>query len=367
MKTSLYFQDDRSDKVYVIETVPQLHVADRFQVIAAWGRRGGTLQTGVKADMLRSDEAEQWHQQLVKEKLAKGYWTNGVDGPSVQRPSEIKAPASVKSNEVPALMLLNEVDVQTAESLLSDDRWILQPKFDGVRVLLTRNGFQVSGISRQNKPVALPKEVVDSAIQYAIAGRARSETAFVIDGELIGETFIVFDILVLNGADLWKETAAHRATTVTQIFGKKQTAILPILTAYGTREKRALYRSVFERGMEGVVLKKANAAYSPGRPNSGGPALKYKFVNTASVICTGQHGNKSSFEMALADGSGIGTCTVPPNKTMPEPGSVVEVRTLYRHSVNGKLIQPVFLRIREDVDPSDCTADQFHVKGQPRK
>jgi len=66
------------------------------------------------------------------------------------------------------------------------------------------------------------------------------------------------------------------------------------------------------------VIKDWSAAHSTGRPNSGGPALKFKLYATATALVTGHNGTKRSVSLGLLNASGsmvaVGNVTVPPNQ-----------------------------------------------------
>ena len=71
-----------------------------------------------------------------------------------------------------------------------------------------------------------------------------------------------------------------------------------------------------------MVFKRIDSPYIPGRPNSGGDQLKYKFVQSASVIVTGKNG-KRSVKIGLLHGErmvGAGNVTIPPGEKIPEEG-----------------------------------------------
>ena len=57
----------------------------------------------------------------------------------------------------------------------------------------------------------------------------------------------------------------------------------------------------------------------------------------------------------------VGNVSVPPNRPVPAPGAVVEVRYLYAYP-GGSLYQPVYLGVRDDVTPAECGARQLKYK-----
>lgn len=265
--------------------------------------------------------------------------------------------------DLPGPMLLNEATEQERSKFLASDDWLLQPKFDGHRCFLYCDEHgKVSGISRVGNQKGLDARI----IQAAQAWLRQNNQPFIIDGELIGETYVCFDVLRLGDTDVWRQPASYRAGQV-QVMWHEPGSIIGATTAFTRDQKERLYQACYRQGLEGVVLKKKSTPYKAGRPSFGGNGLKVKFWNTASVISLGQHGSKSSFEMGLADGREMGTCTIPPGKQIPRAGVVCEIKYLYVHDVGRKFVQPVFLGVRDDIRPEECTADQLRVKGEPRK
>src|SRR4051794_3548279 len=69
--TTLYFREGSSDKVYQAAIEPKNNL---FVVTFAYGRRGTTLQTGIKTPTpVDLSTAESVFDKLVREKTAKGY------------------------------------------------------------------------------------------------------------------------------------------------------------------------------------------------------------------------------------------------------------------------------------------------------
>jgi bifunctional non-homologous end joining protein LigD len=119
-----------------------------------------------------------------------------------------------------------------------------------------------------------------------------------------------------------------------------------------------------EEQREGIVFKRLDAPYTPGKPNSGGPQLKFKFVATLSAIVA-KVNDRRSVEISLFKGRSLVSCgnvTIPANHDIPEVGAVVEVRYLYAYRDSLALHQPVYLGPRDDIDPGECLASQLKFK-----
>jgi bifunctional non-homologous end joining protein LigD len=128
---TLYYTRGSSDKVYQasIEQADGGHVV-RF----AYGRRGATLQTGIKTNTPVSfNAAKRVYDKLVAEKSAKGY-TPGESGTLYQQTSkEARATGLLPQ-------LLYPVDESAVRKLIADPLWWMQEKFDGRRMLLQAGG-----------------------------------------------------------------------------------------------------------------------------------------------------------------------------------------------------------------------------------
>ena len=360
MKQTLFFKDDRSDKVYIVEIVPEGHL---FHVNFAFGKRIGTKQTGCKtsAGPVPLAYAQPMFEALVNKKIAEGYQPGDDSGP-IQYTNAL--PKSEATGMKIAPMLLNAIDETEALKLIADDDWLMQPKFDGERVQLHKSGTDVRGYSRKKLPVSLPKDVIAAALAFS--------RDFVLDGELIGDLFVCFDILQDGANDLTKTACTVRAGYVTTLWPHEGLGIVSSPIALTTDAKQAFYETLRQKGAEGAVFKRKSAFYKSGRPASGGDARKLKFWATASVIVSrhnkGKRGEtKRSVGIRLFDGTEVGNVTIAANQKTPPVGSICEVRYLYCHDVGGKLIQTNLLRVRNDIDASDCTADQFEVKGEERE
>jgi len=349
MKTqTLYYKDSRSDKVYTASV-------DNGTVQFAWGPRGGTMQTKTVAAASET-AANALYQSKLNEKLAKGY-TPGEDATPLETVGFDAKPEPCGPRLVPKPMLLNEITDAELLSLAPDPDIYFQEKFDGNRIILEKRDGRLTSYSRTGRVNnTLPGTIVKAALECPYE-------AFIIDGEIIGDIIWAFDLLA-GLADMRASRYSDRLGLLHSLFGSSQSGIRVVETATDPDSKLALFARCKSEGREGVVLKYAIAPYTPGRPNSGGPALKYKFVATASVIVAA-HNVQSSFNMKLFDGTELGRCTIPPNKTAPPVGAVVEVRYLYAHR-SGSLSQSVFLAVREDIEPSECTIDQLKFKGEAK-
>ena len=346
-KISLFFTEGASDKEYHAEIKA---AGNQFVVEFRYGRRGGSLKTGLKtAAPVDYPAAVKIYEELVKEKVSKGYST-GVDG----TPFEGTEKAGEVTGFVP--QLLNEISEEDAEALLTDDNWVMQEKMNGERrpVIIQES---VTGVNKKGLATALPQPV----FQALSALPMDSE----IDGEIIGDVLYVFDMTRMGSKDLRKQGFMTRFAAVAALLEADESPVRLVPVAWTTEDKRKLMAEVKARSGEGVVFKRKDAAYTPGRPNSGGTQLKLKFYASATCEVGGQNGGKRSVSIAVYDEDGkkveVGNVTIPENHSIPKPGEFVEVRYLYAYK-GGSLYQPIYEGPRTDQDRSDCGIGQLKYK-----
>lgn len=353
---SLHFHEGVSDKVYhaAIETRD-----DGCIVTFAYGRRGSTLTTGTKTPKpVPLEQARKVFDKLVKSKLAKGYRHTGESAGSYHRSDAEGRDTGIRPQ------LCNPISREEARALLKTERFCLQEKIDGRRMLVRKTEVGVNGINRRGLQVGLPGPIASEV--------ERLPGTFLLDGEAVGDRLHVFDLLDRDGVDHRGRGLIDRLTVLEDLLHDRNLdAIVPVPPAFHERDKRALWALLVRRNAEGVVFKARHSASSPGRPASGGDWLKFKFVEMASFIVAGRNGTRRSVGLALVDADGAlvsaGNVTIPANHTIPGKGTVCEVRYLYAHRESGAVYQPIYLGPRDDIPPAECTVDQLKYKPGPER
>ena len=347
---TLYFKQGSSDKIYQAA----IEQRDGGSVVTfAYGRRGTTLQTGTKTQApVNYADARRIYDKLVSEKMAKGY-TPGESGTPYQQTDKARQATGILPQ------LLNPIDLEGAAQLVTDAAWCMQEKFDGRRTLIRKEGDEVTGINRDGLVVALPDPVVRAALE--IPG------TFLLDGEAVGNTLIAFGLLEWDDIGYREKSYRDRLFALMQIVPGHGPHLRGAETAFESVHKAEMLARLRADNREGVVFKKLSAPYAPGRPASGGPALKCKFVETASFIVSRINAQRS-VSLGLLRGSEVvhaGNVTIPPNHAVPRPGVLVEVRYLYAFPESGCIFQPVYLGERDDIAESECSVSQLKFKAEP--
>lgn len=347
-RVALYYREGSSDKVYQAAIEP---VGDQFVVNFAYGRRGTTLTTGTKtASPVAYSTAQQIYSKLVREKKSKGY----AEG-------ENSTPYQHTDKQASGILpqLLNPIEEAEVDLLLRDNQYCAQEKFDGKHLLVRKQENQLTGINKKGFLVAVPP-----TIEKELRGLPGS---FISDGESIGDLYHPFDLLEYNDEDLRSlpyRIRLMRLIDVLLLNCPDYQAIRLVETAFSTQQKADLWQRLRREQREGIVFKRLDAPYVAGKPNRGGPQLKFKFVASASVVVT-KHNPQRSVEVGLLNGRNLVACgnvSIPANHTVPPVGEVVEVRYLYAYRDSLALYQPVYLGPRDDVKPGDCLVSQLKFK-----
>jgi ATP-dependent DNA ligase len=197
--------------------------------------------------------------------------------------------------------------------LPEDDGWLFEPKWDGFRAIVFRDGDEVYTQSRDLKPLDryfpelaepvrrnLPERcVVDGEVVIARDGTLDFEALLlrIHPAEsrvrmLAGETpasFVAWDLLAIDGDDLREATQAERRERLEKVLAG---ADQPIHLTPATTD-RALAEDWFGRfegaGLDGVIAKRLDAPYQPGKR----AMLKIKHERTADCVVAGFRWHKN--------------------------------------------------------------------------
>ncbi|MFL6593781.1 MAG: ATP-dependent DNA ligase [Luteimonas sp.] len=221
------------------------------------------------------------------------------------------------------------------ESLGPVDDWLLEWKWDGIRLQLIRRAAEVALWSRG-------EERLDGRFPEIEAAAASLPPGVVIDGELLGwregdsplpftalqtriqrrkpgpktlaETpvrVLAYDLLEHAGEDLRAHPLAHRRRLLAQLLerhGDPRLALSPEVRVDSWDQAARLRSAARERGVEGLMLKRRDSVYQAGRRR--GDWWKWKIdpltVDAVLVYAQSGHGRRSTlytdYTFALWDG-----------------------------------------------------------------
>ncbi len=180
-----------------------------------------------------------------------------------------------------APMLATSTDV-----LPTGDAWAFEPKWDGYRTLARIAGGEATLRSRNDNDLNARFPTVARALGLAV----RTPSA-VLDGEIcaLDETgrsgfgllqqgegslvFVAFDVLELDGKPLLDRTYLERRAMLERLV---DTTVQGVLLSPSFDDGAALEKAAREHGLEGVVAKRSNAVYQPGRRSPDWRKLKLK-------------------------------------------------------------------------------------------
>ena len=340
----------------------------------------------------------------------------GSPSPPDSAPAAATGSASTPGGN-PAVPVPSPMLAVTADRPFSRAGWMYELKYDGIRAMVAVDGSGVRVLGRRGRD-----ETLRFPEAAAIPTQLRSRSA-VLDCEIVvldeaghpdferlqsrinlegpGEarraadrhpaTFVAFDLLSLDGRDLTATELRIRKKTLRELVGPSG----PVLFADHVEEDgESFFAAVSELGLEGMVAKRADSLYQPGRRSP--DWIKVKAWRTQSCAIAGwteghgRRGHLGALVLALRGaggwehcgqvGTGFGEATIadllrrmgplrrptspiaaPPklteSVTWVEPRLVCEVRHA-GWTRAGVLRHPAFLALREDAGPEDCVREE---------
>ncbi len=282
--------------------------------------------------------------------------------------------------------------------------WRFEVKWDGIRAVVTRTRDGKLAITNRRR-VDITKRypdvvaTLDPAISFAgqvdgeiivasAAGQpdfravhqrdAQSSLAKIRRlAEQLPAQFIPFDLLEIGDADIRGLRYRERRDALFDAW-PKELGLPPMDWAEGA----AIWKFVTDHHLEGMIAKRPDSPYRPGRSPSW---VKIKSTRTISALVTGivpgqgsRNGRIGALELALTDrasgtlvpigsvGSGMSEAALATLAAKWDRSRssgiplVVDVEYL-EVAASGSLRFPVYRGVREDVDPDSCVIDALYV------
>ena len=291
----------------------------------------------------------------------------------------------------------------------SDEQWLFEPKLDGFRTLAFVNNGEVRLQSRRGFNVTEHYPALTESI------KRQPVSQLILDGEIIALDlkgrlcfqclqgylksinriqavqaeppsaiiYYVFDILYLDGYDLKEVSLKQRKELLHSVLDINQDVRL---VEHFSVDGQAVYRAAIENGLEGVVAKRQDSLYEPGKRSTSWLKIKAvtseefvvgaftqgkgNRVKTFGALLLGYYDDERNLRYAGNVGSGFDNDTLSKIKkqlgnisikkspfyteteqtggvTWVKPELVVEVR-FAQWTRDNRLRAPVFLRVRDD-------------------
>jgi ATP-dependent DNA ligase len=202
---------------------------------------------------------------------------------------------------------------KAVDGIPSDDGWLFEPKWDGFRAIVFRDGDEIYMQSRDLKPLDRYFPELAEPLRAALPDRCVLDGEVVIarDGALDFEalllrihpaasrvkmlaaaspaSFVAWDLLALGDEDLRSVPQDERRSRLEAALGTTQ----PSIHLTPATQDRATAADWFQRfegaGLDGVVAKRLDAPYQPGKR----AMLKIKHQRTADCVVAGFRWHKN--------------------------------------------------------------------------
>jgi len=264
---------------------------------------------------------------------------------------------------------IDKADLPMFVKVAGDD-WIAEEKFDGDRIRLEWSMGVTKLISRGKSGDVtnrypefenLDFKNVDSAIldgemcvlddngvsqfNEGIAFRTHLKDPNKIKSAIkeYPVTYVVFDILELNGEDLTGKPWGKRREILDQLdFGDNKN----IMKSYWTKNIQELWRDVTAIGGEGIILKKIDAPYFENKRSS--VWKKVKDIKEVDLVFTKYSVNPRGIRIENEDGIACqcsGFRAPPVQKALDEDGTITVTINHLGQTKSGKYRQPTFKKV----------------------
>ncbi|HLL56240.1 MAG TPA: ATP-dependent DNA ligase, partial [Myxococcaceae bacterium] len=217
---------------------------------------------------------------------------------------------------------------QLEDDVPSGEGWLYEPKWDGFRALIFRDGDQLHIQSRNGQPLERYFPELLEPLKDALPDRC------VVDGEIIIPTqrgldfdallqrihpaasritrlaketpaaFVAFDLLALGDEDLRERPFRQRREALEVALGDSDTVFLTP-QSHKPKDARVWFERFEGAGLDGVVAKREELTYQPGER----VMVKVKHLRTAECVVGGYRvykgGGVGSLLLGLYDEGGV--------------------------------------------------------------
>ena len=201
-----------------------------------------------------------------------------------------------------------------ADALPEGDGWLFEPKWDGFRALVFRDGAETLIQSRDLKPLDRYFPELDAPLRSSLPERCVVDGEVVIAGaaglefealllrihpaasrvKMLAEqspaSYVVWDLLALDDEDLRGVPQADRRARLEQVLAGRATPPVHLTPATTDRALAVDWFNRFEgAGLDGVIAKRLDGTYQPGKR----AMFKVKHQRTADCAVAGFRWHKN--------------------------------------------------------------------------
>jgi len=385
--------------------------------VADWSlpKPSRSVKSGRSIDEIRKEEPARWHSSQPPPAPA---------ATRSRRPAALRKWGLDKAGSDRLPKSVTPMLAKLIEEPFDDPAWLFEPKWDGVRAIaiLRAQGPERSVLLHSRNLHSMNRQYPELIDTLYAAGLPDA----VLDGEIVAPDeagrpsfqrlqqrinlqgskdvddaqvkfpilYFVFDILHYNGHDLMGRPLRERREILEAVLPAG--SVLRLSESFAG-EGKAFYRAAQDQRLEGIVGKRANSPYEPGRRSGAWTKVKVRRTLQAVVggFTQGRRGRSSHFGalvLGLYDGRGrlqhVGQVgggftdralqevlallrplvrKTPPFATTPatmEPATWVEPRIVVEVEYaewtdEGLLRVPVYKGLRPDVPPHDCLLEDL--------
>lgn len=244
-------------------------------------------------------------------------------------------------------MRYETADPDLAQRLIVSEAYAMQRKVDGQRLTVVKDSRGIQGFNKRGELCPVPPWLFEEM-------SCLPQEPWEFDGELCDSSYHIFDLMEAPKASVSEMPFKERMDVLSVIIDTWDTGRIQVIeTHLDPRDKLKAFMGYGLAGDEGVVFRphRTKAHYK-------GQVYKYKFVNTVDAVVMGHTEGKASIEVGVYRDNELVSLGKVSFEGVITEGEVVEVR--YRTLSEGeRLIEPVFMRIRQDKRPYACSWSQL--------
>ena len=224
----------------------------------------------------------------------------------------VDSPSTIASVKLPFDPPLPPMLSKPAPAIPEGEEWLFEPKWDGFRTVIFRDGDELFLQSRDEKPMNRYFPELDEPLKAALPERCVVDGEVVIAGphgldfealllrihpaasrvKMLAEqtpaSFVAWDLLAFGDEDLRETPLVQRRERLEQVLREHDRVHL----SPSTRD-RALAQDWFQRfegaGLDGVMAKRLDSPYRPGERTM----IKVKHSRTADCVVAGFRWHKN--------------------------------------------------------------------------